>query len=342
MARKINYGKITVVVFITVLIWVWADLALDEQLPGKPAAIVIDESANPKLWVSFNQASSADIRVTLSGPHSAIVNLDRKLKEGKERLEFGFDAAQEKMDETRDYTLNLLPFLQKDKAIKQLRLKVESCEPDTLSVNVVELVEKSLVVKCVGEGGSPVKTATVEPAQVDMFVPEGWVGDAKAHLTRREIDQARLSAIEEIPYIELPGGQTRKVPTTVKITMPEEEELLKNYNITTATLGITLSAALVGKYDVEVENLPEVISAVTIRATPEAKRAYEEMRYQVTLEIDNSDKDAKSTELRRELVYNFPADYVGRGEIELKQQPIVARFKLKRLPSAEAASSGGD
>ncbi|UCC23471.1 MAG: hypothetical protein JSW23_05305, partial [Planctomycetota bacterium] len=65
--RKINSGKILVVVFITVLIWVWADLALDEELPDKPAVIVIDESATPKLWVSFNQNRTADIKITLSG-----------------------------------------------------------------------------------------------------------------------------------------------------------------------------------------------------------------------------------------------------------------------------------
>ena len=113
MVRKINYGKILLVIFLTVLIWVWADLALDEEFPDKPATIVVDETANLRLWVSFSQASSADIRITLSGPHSAIVDLDGKLKEGKERLEFDFDAAQEKMDEPGDHTLILLPFLQK-------------------------------------------------------------------------------------------------------------------------------------------------------------------------------------------------------------------------------------
>ena len=346
MLKKIKYGKVLVVILLTALIWVWADLALDEQLPGKPATIVVDESANPKLLVRINQASSADIRITLSGPHAVIVDLDRKLKEGKERLEFDFDAAQEKMDEPGDHTLILLPFLQKVKGIKLLGLKVVSCEPDTLAVSVVELVKKSLVVKCVGEDQNPVKAATIKPARVDMFVPVYWEGEkltAEVRLTQGEIAQARLSAIEKIAYIVLPGGQTRDVPTTVGITMPPEEDALRNYTITAPTLGVTLSANLQGQYKVEVKNLDAVMSAISIVATADAKRAYEEMRYQVMLEIYDSDKDDKSTEpLRRELIYNFPAEYVREGEIELKQQPVIARFKLVRLPSSETPSSVGD
>jgi hypothetical protein len=179
-----------------------------------------------------------------------------------------------------------------------------------------------------------------------MFVPAYWEGEklaAEVRLTQREIAQARLSAIEKIAYIVLPGGQTRDVPTTVGITMPPEEDALRNYTITAPTLGFTLSANLQGQYKVEVKNLDAVMSAISIVATADAKRAYEEMRYQVMLEIYDSDKDDKSTEpLRRELIYNFPAEYVREGEIELKQQPVIARFKLVRLPSAGTASSVGD
>ena len=147
MARKIKFGKIAIVVFLTALIWIWADLALDETLPDRPAIIEVDETVSPKLWVSFNQTSSADIKITLSGPHTAIANESRRLKEGQMR-KFVFDVVQEKMDRPGNYDFPLLPSLQKDRQIKQLGMKVVSCEPEMLDVNVVELVNKSLPVQC--------------------------------------------------------------------------------------------------------------------------------------------------------------------------------------------------
>ena len=79
------------------------------------------------------------------------------------------------------------------------------------------------------------------------------------------------------------------------------------------------------------------MGAVAIRATPEAKRAYDNVRYQVILEIDDSDKDSKGAELRRDLVYYFPPEFVRSDEIVLNQQPVQARFRLIPLtPEAPA------
>ncbi len=334
--RKINLGKVLAVALITVLIWVWADLALDEELPDKPAVIVVDESATPKLWVSFNQDSSADVKVTLSGSHTAIADEKRKLKRG-ERLEFDFDAAQENLDEPGSYTLTLLPFLQRNNQIKRLGLTVKSCEPETLDLQVVRLAQNSLTVECIDENATPLKTESIDPPKVDILVPEDWSGEkliARVFLRRREIDQARLDAVEKVPYIELAPRQIRWAATPVKITMPPDEELLADYTITATTFGFTLSANLQGKYKVVVTNLDEVLGAITIRATADAKRAYEQMPYQVILQID--DEDSRSEEpLRRELIYNFPDQYLRTDDIRLNQQPVTARFELTPLPSVE-------
>ena len=328
MAGKFKYGKIAIVTFITVLIWVWADLELDETLPDKPAVIVVDESASRKLWVSFNQAPLADIRITLSGPHSAITGINERLKQGN-RLEFIFDAAQEKMSEPRRYTLALLPFLQKDKQMRRLGLKVKSCEPETLDVQVVKLVEKQMAVECLDENKMPLKADSIVPEKIDMLVPEDWEGEklvAKVQLSRREINQARLSPVTKTPFIELPAGRRREASEVVKITMPPAEDALTDYKITTATLGCVLSENLQGKYRVQVTNLNEVISNITIRATSEAKQAYESLRYQVILEID--DEDIKAEESPRTVIYNFPEEFVRKDEIMLNQTPVQARFKL--------------
>ena len=85
MIRKPKFGKIAVVVFITVLIWVWADLALDEELTVSTATISIIRS-NPKFWVSFDDASSVPVEeIVLKGPLRKIAEISKKLEEGREK-----------------------------------------------------------------------------------------------------------------------------------------------------------------------------------------------------------------------------------------------------------------
>lgn len=330
MRTKLKYGKIAIVIFITVLIWVWADLALDETLLVSNIPVIVAKSTNPALWVSFGEKPAVSIsNIVLKGPASRIGDVRRKLNAGGLTLEFFLDAQQEGMVSTGEYNLDVLSFLRKSDQIKQLGLTVESCEPDKLTVNVIELFKKSLSVKCFDESRIPLEAESIEPSKVEMFVPDYWGGEkliAEVKLGRREIDQARVSAIEKTPSIELAPGQRREASTAVKIKMPPAEDVLKNYSITAATLGFSLGANLQGKYTVEVINLNDVISPIAIKATPQAKQAYEGMRYQVILEVD--DEDVKSEESRREVVYNFPPEFVRKGEIILNQPPVQARFKL--------------
>jgi hypothetical protein len=338
MKSKPKYGKIAIVVFITVLIWVWADLALDEELPISNATISIVRS-NPKLWVSFDGASSAPIEeVLLKGPLRRIAELNKKLEE-QEWLKIDFDATNEGMNEPGSYSLSLLTFLQKDKEIKRLGLKVESCKPETLPVKVVGLVSRTLDVKCVDEAQNPLSQATIDPAQVTMLVPEDWGSEklvAEVKLTSREIEQARGSVINKTPYIRLALDQTRQVPQPVKITMPPEPDRLGDYQIKAPTLSIALSPNLQDKYSVEVTNLNEVLGPIRIKATIEAKRAYELQAFpQMTLYVLDDDKNI--AEPKREVVYNFPEESVSKGEIKLNQKPAEAKFKFIPVSSTEAS-----
>jgi hypothetical protein len=340
MLRKFKYGKLLVVSLITVLIWVWADLALDEKLPVSNVTISVAKSTNRSLLVSLNNERQTTLsinNVVLKGPASKIGEVRRKLNVGLLEFEFFFDPEAEGTTEPGSHLLNIPDFLRKSEQIKKLGLTVETCEPENVTVNVVKLVKKSLAVQCLDESKIPLKAESIEPANVEMFVPDDWQGEkliAYAQLTRREISQAMLAAISKVPYIELPAGQLRQSTTAVEVKMPPAEELLKDYTITTATLGLSLSENLQGKYKVQVTNLSEVMSPIAIKATPEAKQAYESMRYQVILEID--DKDVKTDsprgeatgECRREVVYNFPEEFVSREEISLNQTPVQARFKL--------------
>ena len=324
--RRVNFGKIVIVIFITVLIWVWADLALDVEHIVSNATIIVAKS-NPKFLVTLEDASIEEI--VLKGPLKRINELKGIIEE-QGGLKFDFDVTEEKMGRTGTHTKSMESFLQERKEIRQLALKVETCKPDTISVNVRELVKKSLTIVCVDENRIPQKTESVHPPTVEMFVPEDWQGErlvANVQLTQREINQAKLSTIEKTPYIELPGGQLRKASSTVEIKMPASEERLKDFTITTATLGFSLSENLQGKYKVQVENLTEIRSSINFRATPEAKDAYERKRYHVILEIDDEDVKAEE-EVKRVVVYNFPEEFVRTDEIALNQEPVLARFKL--------------
>jgi hypothetical protein len=341
MMRKPKYGKIVIVLFITILIWVWADLALDEELPVSNVTIRVVKS-KPQLWVSFDDASSVTIEeIVLKGPLRKINNMRRKLEE--ERLEIDFDATKEKMNEPASYPLPLLPFLKKDEEIKRLGLKVESCKPETLSVKVVRLVSRPLNVKCVDEDGNPIGGATVEPVQVDMLVPEDWGPEkliAEVLLTRREIEHARVSPIDETPYIRLAAGQTRQAPQSVKITMPPEQDRLSDCTIKAPTLSIALSPTLQGKYYVDVNNLSEVLLPIVIKATPEAERAYKlQPLPKMTLYILDDDIEKGEEVQQKKVVYNFPPEFVRKREIELKnpQQPAEAKFKLIPVSSTKAS-----
>jgi len=341
MVRKINYGKIVVVVFLTVLIWVWADLAKTEEFAVPNATINVAEAANPFLWVSFANKPSASINeVVLKGPASKISEVRRKVNDGSLKLEFSFYAAKEGMIESGQHVLDVLGLLKKSDQVRGLGLTVESCEPNILDVQVVKLVNKLLTVECFDENRTHLKAQSIEPVKVEMAVPDDWEGAklvAAVRLRAAEIEQARLSPIEKRPYIELAGGQRREAATTVRITMPPAEDQLTDYTITAPTLGITLSPTLQGKYRVEITNLTEVLGVITIRATSEAKRAYEQQQLpSMTLYILDDDVKKAAVEQRRKVLYNFPQEFVRTGEIELKnpQQPAEARFKLTPLPAS--------
>ncbi len=335
-------SKILVVVILTVLIWVWADLALDEEFTISNARISVAKSINPSLWVTFDGRPAVSLeKVVFKGTARKIADARQRINQGKFIPEFYFDPEHERMTATGEHAFNVVGFLKGADKVMQLGLTVTSADPNRLTVRIVELQKKQLAVRCFDDSQNPLKAASIEPAQVEAYVPverEGAALEAKVVLSRREIEQARLAAVEKKPFVELTPGQTREVPSSVKITLPKEQQRLQEYLITNVRLGFSLSSNLQGKYKVELIKPEGVMGTVAIRATPEAKRAYDNMRYQVILEIDDSDKDMQEAELRRQLFYNFPEEFVRVDEIMLNQTPVQARFKL--VPLAGDDSTG--
>ncbi|MBN2020342.1 MAG: hypothetical protein JW749_08960 [Sedimentisphaerales bacterium] len=338
MRARFTLRKIVATVILTVLIWVWADLALDEELTVSNARLTVAKSVNPSLWITISGQTWTPLqKIVLRGSARKVADVRQRINEGRFIPEFYFNPEREKMASPGEYPLDVAKYLNGDDKISQLGLSVVSADPNVVNVSVVELQKKQVAVRCFDDGQNPLKAASIEPAQVEAYVPverEGTALEAKVVLNRREIEQARLSPIEKIPYVELAPGQTRESPTRVKISLPVEGQRLQEYLITNVRLGFSLSANMQGKYKIELINPEAVMGTVAIRSTPEAKRAYDNMRYHVILEIDDSDKDSKGEELRRDLTYNFPPEFVRKDEIILNQTPVQAKFRLTSLAPA--------
>ena len=91
MLKKIKVKKIAVVVFLTLLIWVWADLALDTTRPFYNATISISKTSNPDLWISFNEKPSINIKkFDLKGTVSKINQAEDAINKDPSKLNFTF------------------------------------------------------------------------------------------------------------------------------------------------------------------------------------------------------------------------------------------------------------
>ncbi|MHC4535446.1 MAG: hypothetical protein ACYS6K_15955 [Planctomycetota bacterium] len=340
MIRKIKFGKIAIVIFLTVLIWVWTDLDLDEELTVPRTTISVAYS--PELLVSFNGQPEALINnIQLKGPAKKIADTRRDLDDGSLELNFTLSPEREGMIATGSKTLNVLDFLKRSDEIKELGgLTVEDCEPEILDVNVVKLEKKALDIECVDENGIPVKVSSIDPSKVEMYVPADSRLIAQVQLSNRDITQARLSVAVKTPYVELAPGRRREASRKVNIKMSPEADSLIRFPIEGASLGIQSGMNLIGEYKLVVDNYNELVS-FAIYATAAAKDAYENQPFQITLNIlDGDEKRGPDYEHRRDVVYNFPEESVSKNEIRLEGEPKEAKFKLIPLTPAEAPPAG--
>jgi len=344
--KGINFGKIVLVVFITILIWVWADKAQDENYTFENVLLKADRSLASELWLTFpqdgqahdGQRSATLEELTLRGPAARLDELKRNLKTGSPRLEFFLGPADAGLVGPGQTNLNVLDFLRNSGQMRSLRVSAVDCKPRTIVVKASRLVEKELKVRCVRPNGDVLNAKKIEPATVKMRVPEDWSPlAADVILSDSEIEQARLADFEKTAIVRFSPEEIHVIPTKVKITMPPATEDLSPLSITQATIGFVLSPNLVGKYRIVLENYSELAS-FTISATSEAARAYREQPFQILLYI--LDEDAKNTsEQRKEVEYNFPDEFVSQGKIKLNQPAGTARFKLEPLESGPAPAA---
>jgi hypothetical protein len=339
MRKKLNAGKVSVTVFLTLLIWVWADLAQDERLDlSNFVTVTAAKSSDPNLWVALEgdnstlRVSLTIDRVVLKGPASRVSEVVRKKNRGKLDLNLFLVPEQMGLTETTR-TLDILSFLKQTNEIRQLGLTVETCEPRMITVQVSQLKIEPMPVECVDDSGNQIIVEAIEPSRVKVRVPPEGATAAKVRLTAEEQRLARDTPVQKTPYIELADGQRRDALQPVKVKLPAAENALRQYPVS-ATLGLCMSQNLQGKYRVELRENP-MADLVLIRATAAAHQEYDKTAFHMLLYIEDSDKPGPDY-TTREVVFNFPPEYVQRGEIKLDQAVPKVQFRLVAIPPEPA------
>jgi hypothetical protein len=338
MTTKIKYGKISIVVFLTALIWVWADLAQDEQMELTGVVVQIAKPSDPALWVNFVvERRTPDLQtsvpldaVMLKGPASRVAEVTRLKKKGALDLNLFLAPEKEGLTQEGVSTRDVLTLLKGSDEIRKLGLTVESCEPRTLTIRTRQLVKATVPVECVGL--DPSLQVDMEPAQVEAFVPaeEAQALKATVSLNAAEQEQAKNVAVEKTPYLELLPGQRRELVTPVKIRLAPKENVLQERPVLPATLGFCFSQNVQGKFQVVLSNDPPPPTMVLVRATLQAYQAYQALPYQMVLNIHDADRQSTEPWITRQVTFPFPEDYVARGEIKAaNQQAPVVKFRLE-------------
>ncbi|MEN6332673.1 MAG: hypothetical protein ABFE01_00340 [Phycisphaerales bacterium] len=353
MIKKLKPGKISIVVFLTALIWVWADLSQDDRLSLSDVQIRVAKSADQSLWVNFVvEGADPNLRtsvaldmVVLKGPATRISEVKGRKNRGALDLNLFLGPEQEELASAGLHPVNVLEFLRKNDVIRNLGLTVESCEPASLTIQTQKLVEQDVTVECVGIDQGLV--ATFNPSSVTAYVPKGKPLTAKILLTSEEQNVAKISPVTKNPYVELTSAldQRRTLSTKVAVALTPAQSVLTDRPVP-ASYGFCLSGNLQGVCRVVLDKETDKTKLLTVmvEATEEAFNAYKNAPTQLVLYIKDEDI-TKEGPIERQFVLELPEDYVQRGEIKASQPAPKVKFTLEPItlsPPSELESYPSD
>ncbi len=329
--------KILIVIFLTLLIWAWAFLEQEKE-DSFHGMLVVSQQADPSLLISFSAdgiqyGSQIPLKLNFIGTPAKISELTRRSKLAprgdarREALDYAYNPVDERHTETKTYAFDLLYFLQNHSKTKELALTLDSCEvadkPVTqIQVDIEVLEKKWLKVRCLDENDVPVSDAIVEPDSVEMYVRKGDPAEATIQLSREEMDRARKQPVSEQPFVLLGTAGRRVAAKSVSVSLPQVSELESRPFQTNKPIGLIMSQKLQNEYKVKIENLSAVRSSVQVKSTDEAFNAFQNMQYPLLIEIRDSDATADPIP-PKSVIFNFPAEYVRKGQIELADPTVV-------------------
>ncbi len=326
--------KLAAVIFLTMLIWAWAYLALEKEMPQQNGTLDISTGIRQDLFVSFeNRPTPVGLKLTIKGPPSQIAELKKRLHASdddptKVELDFLYDPESQGHSTSGSHVLNVVKFLNESDKLKDMAVTVVSCEPAVITVKVEELIKKRLTIQCLDENNALLADATIEPARIQMFVRDNWTGTATVILTEAVIEKARKEPVTVIPFIELTPEKRQYYKDPVSIRLPSTENPLE-IRPQQLSIGFIGSKNFWDKYTVELINEGELRSRILLKASKRAFSAYEKTVYQVLIEVLPDDETAAEA-IHRPVIYNFPEEFVEKGEIKLvePEPPREAIFKL--------------
>lgn len=324
MAEKIK--KYAIVIFLTFLVWAWAFNALERPIT-RPATLVISSNPDSSIYAIFDRPSPVEMNVEFKGTPDKIGELIDRFDEGQENLEFKFNPENEQKESP--YTLHVLEFLRDHSKIRKLELEVLKTSVEFLQVTVEKLEKKTLEIKCVDEDGAEITAENISPSTVDIFVREGYTGDAIVVLSERDIEEASKDYVTKVPFVPL-SPTDRREGRLVRIDLPAKE--LPTDTVQTQRIGYSFGKNLMGRYSIELVNADELTSSISIKGTEAAVDTFRNQKVHIFV-VALDDDEKKDGIIQRPVVFNFSQKDVANGDIRLaKDEPTEAKFKLIKLP----------
>jgi hypothetical protein len=326
---------ILVVVVLSCLIWVFAERAITqseniqvevELAKPRPDLLIqfLDEQGEP---LALDRQS---VKLRIEGPGGRIQAVREKPAAKKVSLDVLKLQLRPQDLEWQELRVRVVEDLLNGKLRwNDADLSVTRAEPDILRVRVRKLTLRSLPIKVYDQqSGAELTQARVDPAQVDAYVIEGQTAEAKITLTAGQQLQAERSPVT-VNTVALPYG-TKDIP--LKVILPAGGNPYPEAEIKVPRWGVLMPPAMVGKYEVVIENDSLLKEPITCRGATQAVAEYRNSRFHLVLEI--KEKDETETAIDRPLHYYLPEGY---GEIEIVNRVQgTLRFHLIPVPNNTA------
>lgn len=343
MMERTKLQKILAVVFLTVLIWVWSDLAMDDTDSLSQIPVVMGNSSDPNLLVSFVDDAGRLTdhilvdTVDIKGPKGRLDQIKAEERTDSFALQLRLEPAEWDLTEPMEASAwPLVNFVRRSSAITNYGLSVDGCSPTTTSIRVTKLARRSLSVQCVDAYGDTIP-ANVTPPTINMYVPEAWTGDnlvALVELNASDLSRARGDVpIDAQPSVNI-DGRIKTATQSVKVRLSEQRSKLKSQSIDQPKFCLVVDPVVQKDYKVVISQ--ETPGMIHFRGTDEAKRAYQAEPYHVELVVERKDDPAAGQQYGT-LKYRFPREYVEKKQIEPGDSPLTIDYKL--VPREDA--SGG-